>query len=198
MAQATTVMAFRPDDPVARNLYGLALQKSGRFEQSIPEFREAIRVGPSSWQPHYNLGLSLYNAGQTAEAVRSYEASLAIHPQHGQGWNNYGTALLRLRRGAEARAAFENAVRLLPGSPLVLTNLSAALEATGDLPAALAAVDRALVATPAAQSAALHNRAGLLSLQLGRSTSAVSHFQAALQASPDFAEARANLERARK
>ena len=198
LTQATTVLSFKPDDPVARNLYGLALQKAGRFEQSIPEFREAIRLRPSSWQAHYNLGLSLYSAGRPLEAVAPYEASLAIHPQNGPGWNNYGTALLRLRREAEARAAFENAARLLPGSPLVLTNLSAALEATGDITAALAAVDRALASTPAAQSAPLHNRAGLLSLRLGRRSVAVGHFEAALQVSPGFAEARANLERARK
>jgi tetratricopeptide (TPR) repeat protein len=86
----------------------------------------------------------------------------------------------------------------LPGSPLVLTNLSAALEATGDITAALAAVDRALAATPAAESALLHNRAGLLSLRLGLRSVAVGHFEAALQVSPGFAEARANLERARK
>jgi tetratricopeptide (TPR) repeat protein len=184
ITHATTVLGFKPDDPVARNLYGLALQKSGRFEQSIPEFREAIRLRPSSWQPHYNLGLSLYNAGRAAEAVQAYEASLAIHPEYGQGWNNYGTALLRLQRGAEARAAFEKADRLLPGSPIVLTNLSAALEATGNISGALATVERALAVTPAGQSATLHNRAGLLSLQLGRRADAVGHFQAALQARP--------------
>ena len=263
---AVSVLSFKPDDPVARNLTGLGLQKAGRTDESIREFREAIRLRPSDWQPHYNLGLALFNTGRFEEAVHAYEACLAIYPRsvaalhnlaialrrqgksaeasvrlrqavalqpdlpdarfqladalqesgqledavreyasalqqwpdHGQGWNNYGLALRRLRREADARAALENADRLIPNSPLVLMNLSASLEATGDLAGALRTLDRALAASGGPQSAALHNRAGLLSLRLGRQADAVAHFEAALRVRPDFAEARANLEKARK
>jgi len=72
------------------NLYGLALQETGRDEQARQQFRKAVRLMPSMADAHSNLGYSLWKAGREQEAAASFDAALGLRP---------GDASLHLARG---------------------------------------------------------------------------------------------------
>lgn len=56
-------MRWRPEDGMVRMIYGIFLHKSGRNEDAVQRYQEAIELMPNSAEAHYNLAL-LYVDGQ--------------------------------------------------------------------------------------------------------------------------------------
>jgi tetratricopeptide (TPR) repeat protein len=85
----------------------------------------------------------------------------------------------------------------MPGSAMIHRNLGSLLAAMGRHEDAVAPYRRAIALESEPAVADLHNELGLVLLELGRVQEAIDEFRAALRIRPDFAAARANLERAR-
>jgi eukaryotic-like serine/threonine-protein kinase len=69
--------ATYPREPFAFNSVGVALQVLGEFEQSVPAFRQAIRLDPEFIPPYSNLAASLLALNQTAEARTTLQQAAA-------------------------------------------------------------------------------------------------------------------------
>jgi tetratricopeptide (TPR) repeat protein len=57
-----------PREPFAFNSLGVALLRVGKFEESIPAFREAIKLDPTFITPYANLAAALLAVDQRAES----------------------------------------------------------------------------------------------------------------------------------
>jgi Flp pilus assembly protein TadD len=88
--------------------------------------REAIRLAPSDWQPHYRLASDLAQQGQFAEATTEYQQALGLNPNGVKVKLGLATVLLNLGREREAVQQVDEALKLEP------TN-QAALEFRGKL-----------------------------------------------------------------
>ena len=55
-----------PTDAEAHNNLGTALEATGKLDEAIAEYREAIRLKPDYAEAHYNLGLTLQWKGSSA------------------------------------------------------------------------------------------------------------------------------------
>src|SRR5207247_1348146 len=62
------------------NLYGLALQETGRDEQARQQFRKAVRLMPSMADAHYNFAYSPWKTGREQEATARSDAALELLP----------------------------------------------------------------------------------------------------------------------
>ena len=73
---------FQPEDAQVRILYGLYLQKKGRFSQSLEQLQEAERFAGDSANVLYNIGLvylDLNNADKALEyAHRAYKLGFPL------------------------------------------------------------------------------------------------------------------------
>ena len=56
------------------NILGIGLAGSGRMDEAIAEFREALRLDPGSAQTHWHLG------GAREEAVEHLRQSVRLDP----------------------------------------------------------------------------------------------------------------------
>lgn len=151
-------------------------------------------------------GNYLAYAGQAALAnarhdFRAAEAAarrgLAINAYNSTLYGALGDALTQLGRYDEAAAAVDRMNQLLPGVP-AFTRASYVFELRGDVPGAQAALDRALKdAVSPSDVAFAQTYLGELALRYGEGAAkALPHFDAALQAQPGDAVARAGRARA--
>ena len=62
---------------VAANL-GLALQNSGRLDESLSVHDRVLRVLPTNSDTHHNRGNALYQAARHAEAMASFDALVLL------------------------------------------------------------------------------------------------------------------------
>jgi hypothetical protein len=85
--------AFRYPDAQAHYNLGVALARTGKVEEAIAHYEQAIRIDPDFAGAHYNLGKALTQVGRVPEAIEHYEQALRINPDFTEAQN----ALARLQ-----------------------------------------------------------------------------------------------------
>jgi tetratricopeptide (TPR) repeat protein len=61
-------VAWRPDDPVVRMIYGNYLSKTGHRREALANYLEAQRIAPDDPEVNYNLGLMYVSIGEIEKA----------------------------------------------------------------------------------------------------------------------------------
>jgi tetratricopeptide (TPR) repeat protein len=56
------------------------LEQTGRVQEAIGQYEQALRISPDSVEAHYNLGIALVQVGRVQEAIEHYEQALRIKP----------------------------------------------------------------------------------------------------------------------
>ena len=89
-------------------------RKTGRTEQAIGHYEEALRIRPDFAEAHYDLGVALMHLGRAQEAMAQWEQALRIKPDFAEAHCNLGNALERTGKIEGAVAHYEQAVRIKP------------------------------------------------------------------------------------
>ncbi len=106
-------------DPVygdAQLNYAIALAETGRWDDAVEGYRNALRL-PTLTAPHVahqNLGVALYNLKRYREAEQSLRFALSLEPQMAGAHYNLGLVLMAEGRKEEAKAAFRRERDLAP------------------------------------------------------------------------------------
>jgi Flp pilus assembly protein TadD len=105
-----------PGRPTAEthNGLGYVLERQGRTDEAVAEFRKAIDVDPKFTPAYNNLAQALAAQGKLEEAAHYYELSLAEKPS-ASVYNALGGVLTRLGKTAEAQEQFAKAKALNSG-----------------------------------------------------------------------------------
>jgi len=112
LALLAAAVAAKPEDPEARNNFGVALQAAGRHAEAAAEYEKALKRRPGYAVALNNLGSALDALGRGEEAIARYRKAIAIDPRYAAACNNLGAALLKQGRGEEAVAEFRRALAL--------------------------------------------------------------------------------------
>ncbi len=158
-------------------------------------WRDTLRKSPACFMCHVNYGFWLANAGRTDEAVAHFETSLALKKDNIPALLNLGRIAEERGRLGEAAARLTTAHAVDPADPVVLVNLATVDVKLGRAAEAIPLYEEALRLGTADAHLAL-NGLGVALMNVGRTAEAVERFRAALRLKPDYAFARANLERA--
>ncbi|HEY3456162.1 MAG TPA: tetratricopeptide repeat protein [Bryobacteraceae bacterium] len=86
----------KPEDAIAHNLYGSALQTLGRSREALEQFQIAVRLKGDFVNARYNLARSLIKAGRLDEAIENLRAVVAAYPND-QAAREYLAQALALR-----------------------------------------------------------------------------------------------------
>jgi len=99
---------------VAHTNLGLALFAQGRIDQSIPEFRAALRIRPDFAEAHNDLGVALANRGDVDGAIQAFLNAIRTKPS--QAPSHYNVAVLLAKRGDTTAALghLQDALQLVP------------------------------------------------------------------------------------
>jgi len=175
-------------------LGAVSSRQARAFESAETLWLDTLAKNPECFMCHTNYGYWLVNVGRADEAVSHFEESLRIRP------DNVPT-LLNLAKIDEDRGRFEAAAAWLRAAlaidaadTTVHINLGTVETKAGHLDEAVTTYREALrLGSPSDYLA--HNGLAVALARKGDLRGAVAEFQAALRANPDYAPARANLEK---
>ena len=108
----------------AHQWYSVVLRSLGRFDEAIEESLKAQELDPLSPIINANVGQSFYFARRYDEAIKLYRRMLAVESSY--RWTHYllGCAYRQMNWYSEAIAEFEEALKLMPGEPVVNSDLA--------------------------------------------------------------------------
>jgi len=141
-------LAKNPRCWMAHDNLGTDLMLSGRLQEAMGHYKQALRINPDSAMAHNDLGAALMREGRLQEAISHYEQALRLRPDYPEVHENLGNALLRAGKVQEAISHYEQALRLEPDNAEAYYNLGAALLQTGKVQDAVGRFNRALRIKP--------------------------------------------------
>jgi Flp pilus assembly protein TadD len=97
--------------------YGFALERAGRFDEAIEQYRIALSFEPNYAKVHDNLANVLMGESKVDEAVEHFAQAARLDPGDAEHRLHYAYALERQGRNDEARPEYQAAVKLKPKSP---------------------------------------------------------------------------------
>jgi tetratricopeptide (TPR) repeat protein len=165
-------LAVTQDNDIAHVNLAFALDRQGRFDEALAEYREAIRLKPKIPFLHNNLGTGLARLGRFDEAMNAFTNAARLGP--GSPWPHFQMARVLLQQGrdAEAIAKLHEALRLDPDNFSILAYTAHVLAAEEnpelrDGKTAYALADKANTLTGGAQPQVL-DALGMAGAELGR------------------------------
>merc|ERR1712093_356164 len=78
------------------NKLGATLANSGKSEEAIVAYHQALSLKPNYARTWSNLAIAHANLGQHQDSARFYLSSLVLNPDASHTWNFLHSAVLRL------------------------------------------------------------------------------------------------------
>jgi eukaryotic-like serine/threonine-protein kinase len=147
--QLKTLAAMYPDNSATHNNIAFYSRQMGLYEDAVKEYREAIRVDPTSMLFRDGLaGTYLYFLGDAKAGIDVCRAELAINSGHVPAWQNLGWAYLGAGDLAQAKTALDRALEINPKATVELYRLGSLFRLRGEYAAAEKAFLRVLEVKP--------------------------------------------------
>lgn len=136
-----------------------------QFEQSVSDYRTALRLNPRHPRAWSNLGMALRATGRLQEAVQAYQQAIQLQPDQPVFYHNLGGIELEQGDWRGAITAFQKALSLGYRNLETYLSLGQIYLEAGQVEAALETYRQALAVQP---SSAAQFNLGLAYLRLGR------------------------------
>jgi protein O-mannosyl-transferase len=184
-------LAKNPDCWLAHNNLGVALIDSGRVQDAIKHFEEALRLRPNFPEAENNLGHALLVLGNASPAMEHFQLAIRLKPDYAEAHDNLGNLYQRSGRLDDAIQEYETALKTNPNSFGAHNNLGIVLRATGRIHAAIDHCQQAVRLQPDSPEAC--NNYGNALLTAGQAQDAIEQYQHSLRMRPKYLEADLNL-----
>src|SRR6185312_8531360 len=116
-------IAKNPDSFLAHNNLGLIFFRSGRTDDAIAQYDEALRINPNSSEAHNNLGQAILQKGDVDGAIREFKRTLEIAPKFVDANVNIGAALIQKGEADKAISYFQKVLEIKPKNLAAENNL---------------------------------------------------------------------------
>lgn len=170
---------------------GNAYQETGRLDDAIQAYDQAIAIDPLQSVPQDWKGSALYSKGLFEEAVKQFLLAIELDPKNALPHINLSIANLKLGKNEEALAEAQVAVNLSPGLARVYNNLGACYWYMKQLEKSVEAYQKAVSLEPGKPEYSV-NLAEMYS-QMGRMNEAIELCRNAIAINPNDASFYLNL-----
>ncbi len=131
---------FRRHQAGAHLERGRKLERAGRYDEAMSEFKEAVEADPSYAAAHNALGHHYRRKGLLTKAIEEFRMAVNLAQDY-ESYYNLGKTLFDLERHKEARDAFQRCLDLIPGDPSARYELACAHYGLGEYAEALHEMD---------------------------------------------------------
>ena len=170
---------------------GAALQVTGKIDDAMTAYQEAVELEPHHIDVHLTLGAMLENQGKLNDAMKHYRKAVEIDPHDALAHNCLGNAFKREGYLRKAMEQFYEAVQADPDSPDGYLNLGRGYQDAGYYKEAVDLYENALEIDP--NSAESHHMIGRAMAEIGNGPEALNHYRKAVELNPGLAEAQSDL-----
>jgi protein O-GlcNAc transferase len=129
--------------PGAYEALGSWFATQHKFSCAISNFETAVRLDPSSWQSHYDLGIALFTSGKPERAAKELQSASTLNAGSEQILLPLGASLSESNHLDEAIVVLREVLKSDPQSIKALDGLSKALIAAKRYKAAIAELQSA-------------------------------------------------------
>ncbi|HYL37904.1 MAG TPA: tetratricopeptide repeat protein [Bryobacteraceae bacterium] len=185
---SAAIEKYRPERPEYYGQLGDALRASGKCEQAVPLYEQALQKNPGSLGTMQKLALCLLDRQQRTRAAEVLRRALQATPDDASTWHMLATTYLQQGQTADAVAALQKALELDPEMPESYNSLGGIWQVSAQAERAEPMLRTAIRLQPNYPEAH-HNLAILLSAA-GRFDEARYHFEAALRLKANYTSAR--------
>ncbi len=112
---------------------GMRLEASGRLDEAVERYREAVVREPGFFEAHVHLAGVLWRVGEFDRALAHARAAVDLAPEHPQCVRMLGSTLLQLNRVEEAERELRRALALSPTLASAQFDLASCLLLAGRL-----------------------------------------------------------------
>jgi tetratricopeptide (TPR) repeat protein len=140
-------------DAQADTTRGEALARSGKTDEALAEFDQAIVLDPHNAEALYNRGLLYQGEKQHQLAVDDFTAANGLTPQRAEPLLGRAISYLALDRVKDAAADLDEAAQADPQNPQIWTARGQAYERLGDKTKAAGCYSRAINIRPKDEAA---------------------------------------------
>jgi len=172
-------IGITPNNWLALNNLGAALEEQGRIAEAVTHYSEAARARPMAARLQNNLGAALVKQGRVEEALECFLKAVQLNPNYADGHNNLGVVYFEQGRINDAVFHFSEAQRIDPRNVEAHKNMGLALVRQGKFDEAIRHFYEALKIRP--DYAAVHNNLGAALAKQGRIEEATKHFSEAVR-----------------
>lgn len=116
---------------LAHNSLGVALSKSGKFDEAMYHFHKALSIRPKDAMAYNNLGSTLAMKGELDGAVLNFKKAVAIAPRYVNALDNLGKALFSQKKYEEAGFYYRRSLQIKPDAANTHYNLGKLLHEQG-------------------------------------------------------------------
>jgi tetratricopeptide (TPR) repeat protein len=185
------VAEYRPDNARAHVNIGVLLEREGRVEESIAEYRIALAMEPDYADAHFNLGVALVRLNRFDEAERAFRDAIRLSPGDAPAHVNLANVLYRRNDWDAAMAEYGEAVRITPHDQGARLGLARSLAKNTRYDEAIAEYRRLLQIAP--NYAVAHRDLGNAYIRKGDFPTAIEEFRQAARLDPTDLISRINL-----
>jgi len=171
--------------------YASALQKEGRLDEAVEQYKIALQFNPKDAKAHTRLAVALTGQAKFDPAVPHMDTALRLEPNNADFHLVYATLLERIGRNDQARPHFEAAIRLKPDSADAHHSYAEFLAGLGKNDEYISELRRVLQLRPDYPYAELQLADALFAKE--NLEEAKLHYQAALRTDPKLTVAYNNL-----
>ncbi|MBP7149867.1 MAG: tetratricopeptide repeat protein, partial [Acidobacteria bacterium] len=142
------IIRARPDASVGYAYRGSARVRRGETEAGVADLRAALERCPEDAPSLVNLGVALIDLGREAEARPYFDRAIGVDPLLATAFYYRGYVALGERQTDGALADFRRAIELDPGMTEAQRAAASILARAGQLPAAAAVLEDAVLWEP--------------------------------------------------
>ena len=150
---ADTITAQNISDAKDHATRGQVLAHSGKSDDALAEFDQALAADPYNIQALYGRGLIYQGQGQHQQAIDDFTAANGLSPQKVEPLLGRATSYLALDKAKEAATDLDEAVQADPNSGAAWSARGQAYERLGDKAKAATSYNRALALRPRDEAA---------------------------------------------
>ena len=170
---------------------GSAAVDSGRYQQALEHFREALALVPQEPIVHNNIGVAFFKMGELDSAIAAYQEALRLQPTYASCYVNLAAAYREAGNPAFALSAVQRALELDPLLSDGYILLASIYQDSGRLDDGIALYRKALQHNP--DDALLHLNLGAQLFTRGLINEAIEEFERVLVLEPNSSRAHFNL-----
>ena len=146
-------LAVSQNNYLAYNNRGLALDRAGRLDEAIADYKQSLAINPRYAEANNNLGQALTQRGRPRDGLELFRAALDANPNLLSAHNNLGNALADDGKPAEALPHYDFVLAREQWNVDALNNSGIALSMMRRYEEAIARLEKAVQLAPGNVSA---------------------------------------------